>query len=102
VTAAYFVHLDVEERSVGPAFNAARSREELMTVTETLRGSVPPLEMCRYMQSMLPAKNVAERVDMLGGMSQAPPEVWDLFRVATAEALGADDYDAVVSRITAS
>ena len=99
LTATYLVHLDLEERRVMPALNAAMSRDELVQLTDELRGSVPPPEMCRFMQSMLPAMNVAERADMLGGMSQAPPEVWDQFRNAAAEALSADDYDAVARRI---
>lgn len=85
-----------------PALSAAMSREELVQLTEELRGSVPPPEMCRFMQSMLPAMNFAERTDMLGGMSQAPPEIWDQFRGAAEQALTPDEYAAVTQRIGSS
>lgn len=97
--AMYLEHLDVEERRVTPALNAAMPRDELMQLTDALRGSVPPVQMCRYMQSMLPAMNLAERADMLGGMSQAPAEIWDLFAGAAVEALSPDEYAAVARRI---
>jgi hypothetical protein len=99
LTALYLDHLDVEERRVMPALNAAVPREELMRLTETLRASIPPPEMCRFMQSMLPAMNLTERAEMLGGMSQAPAEIWDLFRAAAMDALSPDDYEAVANRI---
>lgn len=99
LAATYLEHLDVEERRVVPALNAAMTRAELMQLTDVLRGSIPPVEMCRYMQSMLPAMNVAERADMLAGMSQAPAEIWDLFRSAAVEALSPDEYASVARRI---
>jgi hemerythrin-like domain-containing protein len=100
-TAIYLDHLDVEERRIMPALNEAMSREELIELTETLRGSIPPPEMCRFMQSMLPSMNLSERVDMLGGMSHAPPEIWQLFRDAAITALPPDEFDAVATRIAA-
>lgn len=100
LAAAYLEHLDVEERRVMPLLAEAVTREELMELTDQLRGSIPPPEMCRYMQSMLPAMNLAERADMLGGMSQAPAEIWDQFRAAAVGALPAKEYDAVARRVS--
>jgi hypothetical protein len=97
--ATYLEHLDTEERDVMPALNAAMSRDELMRLTDALRGSIPPPEMCRFMQSMLPAMNVSERADMLGGMSQAPPEIWELFRGEAVKVLSPDAYRAATRGI---
>ena len=78
------------------------SKEELMELTEVLRSSVEPPEMCRFMQSMLPSMNALERTDMLTGMSHAPPEVWDLFRSAAAQALSSDEFDAATSQVSSA
>ena len=99
LTALYLEHLDLEERHVMPALAAAIPRADLVELTDQLRGTIPPPEMARFMQSMLPAMNLAERVDMLGGMSQAPPEVWDVFRTAAEQALSTQEFDDVVGRI---
>jgi hypothetical protein len=47
-----------------------------------IRLTMPPEEMVKAMAHMLPAMNVEERVDMLGGMAMAPPEVFAIFRDA--------------------
>lgn len=99
LTAMYLEHLDLEERHVMPALAAAIPRADLVELTDQLRGTIPPPEMARFMQSMLPAMNLAERVDMLGGMSQAPPEIWDVFRAAAQQALSTAEFDEVAVRI---
>lgn len=101
LAAGYLLHLDAEERLVMPALNAAMSKEELMELTEVLRASVVPTDMCRFMQSMLPSMNNLERTDMLTGMSHAPPEIWAQFRSAANQALSTGDFDAATAHLTA-
>ena len=95
-TALYLTHLRFEEDRVMPALNARMSDDELAEVTGLIRGSVPPPDMCVFIRYMVPAVDVAERVDMLGGMHQgAPPEIFELFRSAAEGCLSPDDYRAV-------
>ncbi len=99
LTAMYLEHLDLEERHVMPVLAAAIPRDDLVELTDQLRGAIPPPEMAHFMQSMLPAMNLAERVDMLGGMSQAPSEIWEVFRDAAQQALSTAEFDDVAGRI---
>jgi hypothetical protein len=95
-TAAYLQHLRFEESQVMPALNAAMSDEQLAALTDQIRGSVPPPDMCVFIGYMAPAMNHAERLDMLGGMHRfAPPEIFELFRAAAEAALDPADYRAV-------
>lgn len=102
LAADYFAHLDFEERRVMPVLNAAMSRTELVELTDILRSSVEPTEMCRFMQSMLPSMNVLERSDMLTGMAHAPPEIWALFRSAALDALSTEEFEAATRTVPAS
>ena len=55
--------------------------------------------MARCMIVMLPAMNVDERVEMLGGMAMAPPEVFAIFRAAAEAALTPAQFAVVAERI---
>ena len=91
--ASYLVHLRFEEDQVMPALNVAMADDELEAVTNAIRGSVPPPDMCVFIRYMVPAMNPAERADMLGGMhAGAPPEVFEVFRAAAEGCLDAADY----------
>lgn len=95
-TAMYLGHLRYEEDHVMPALNAAMSDEELEGVTNQIRGSVPPPEMCVFIRYMVPSMNFSERLNMLGGMYQgAPPEIFEMFRAAAQECLSPADYQQV-------
>lgn len=95
-TAAYLTHLRFEEDRVMPPLNAGMSDDELAEVTGIIRGSVPPPDMCVFIRYMVPAMDLSERVDMLGGMHQgAPPEIFELFRAAAEACLSPADYRAV-------
>ncbi|MGE0881762.1 MAG: hemerythrin domain-containing protein [Acidimicrobiia bacterium] len=97
-TSLYLRHLDVEERVVMPRLNAAMSSAELADVTNAIRGSVPPPEMCVFVRYMVRGMNYPERVDMLGGMfAGAPPDIFEMFRAAAQSALTADEYAAVAT-----
>lgn len=95
-TGQYIDHLRFEEDVVMPALNAAMSNEELEAVTNMIRGSVPPPEMCVFIRYMVPSMNFSERLDMLGGMhAGAPPDVFEMFRAAAQAALPSNEYRAV-------
>lgn len=98
-TADYLGHLRFEEARVMPALNAAMGDDELEAVTNAIRGSVPPDDMCTFIRYMVPAMNLDERVDMLGGMyAGAPPEIFDMFRGAAEACLPADEFRALATR----
>lgn len=97
-TSQYLQHLRFEEHEVMPALNVAMSNADLAAVTDQIRGSVPPPEMCVFMRYMVPAMTFAERADMLGGMhAGAPPEIFELFRAAAEGCLPAHEYRAVAT-----
>lgn len=64
-----------------------------------IRGSPPPEEMAAAMTYMLPAMDMEERTEMLGGIAMAPPEIFALFRAAAQAALPGDDWARVARRI---
>jgi hemerythrin-like domain-containing protein len=96
-TAGYLGHLRFEEEQVMPALNAALTNDELAEVTQAIRMSVPPDDMCTFIRYMAPAMNVHERIEMLKGMKAAPEEVFAMFRQATEACLSVADYAAVAT-----
>lgn len=76
-TSAYLAHQDVEERSVMPALEAAIGPEAVLVLHQAIVSSIAPEEMARSLALMLPAMNVDDRTELLGGMQAgAPPEVF--------------------------
>lgn len=99
-TARYLAHMGLEEGAVMTALREATTIEELFTVDMALRSSVAPPTMCQFIAIMMPAMNVDERTNMLGGMKVgAPPEIFELFRSAIESALDPGDYRCIASRI---
>ena len=82
-----------------PALCRAVAGAELDALHTELKQSIAPDVMARFMMVMLPAMNIDERVDMLGGMSMAPPPVWAIFRDAAQAALTPAQYAVVAERI---
>lgn len=99
LTSVYLAHQLVEETQVMPALRAVVPTDELVGVEVAIRGSLPPDEMAAVMTHLLPAMDVEERTEMLGGMAMAPPEVFALFRAAAKAALPADQWAQVAQRI---
>lgn len=76
-TGAYLQHQDVEERVVMPALEAAIGFDAVLAIHEATIASIPPEEMGRSLAFMLPAMNVEDRAELLGGMrAGAPAEVF--------------------------
>lgn len=99
-TADYLKHLRYEEDRVMPALNHAMSDAQLAAVTDQIRGSVPPPDMCIFIRYMVPSMSFSERVDMLGGMFRfAPAEIFEMFRGAAQSALAPADYEMVARKV---
>jgi hypothetical protein len=76
-TSAYLAHQDIEEREVMPALEAAIGPDAVVAVHQAIVSSIPPQDMARSLAIMLPAMNVDDRTELLGGMQAgAPPEVF--------------------------
>lgn len=99
-TSTYLAHQDLEERLVMPALSAAMPVPELLKVNEAIVSSIPPDEMARTLGIMLPALNVDDRTELLGGMQAgAPPEVFAGVVGLARSVLVPDDFDAVTARL---
>lgn len=98
-TGVYLDHQLFEESQVMPALCAAVPASELESLHIALRQSVAPDVMADIMRVMLPAMNVGERADMLGGMSMAPAEVFAVFRAAAEAVLTPAEFAEVATRI---
>jgi hypothetical protein len=99
ITGIYLAHQLVEENAVMPALRAAVPTDELLALDLSIRMSIPPDVMAGVMAFMLPAMNVDERTDMIGGMSMAPPEVFAGLRATAESVLPTDDWNAVAVRL---
>lgn len=76
-TAAYMEHQEFEELEVMPALCAAVSAEDLLAIDMAIVATLSPEEMVYSASIMLPAMNVEDRVELVGGMKEGmPPEVF--------------------------
>jgi len=99
-TSAYLEHQDVEERVVMPALEAAIGVDAVGGIHGAIIASIPPEEMAASLAIMLPAMNVDNRAELLGGMKANAPApvfegVWGLASTVLTEA----DHRAVGSRL---
>jgi hypothetical protein len=99
-TGAYLLHQDVEERVVMPALEAAVGVAAVEELHAAIVGSIPPEEMGRSLEVMLPAMNVEDRVELLEGMrATAPPEAVDGVLALCHVVLAPADADALARRL---
>ena len=76
-TSDYLAHQDLEEREVMPILDRKLAFEELLVIHQSIIGSIPPPELAKGLARMLPAMNIDDRTELLGGMRMsAPPEVF--------------------------
>jgi len=102
-TGVYLAHQDVEERVVMPTLERALGVEAVIGMHAAIVGSIPPDELVKALALMLPAMNVDDRAELLGGMQQNAPApvfqgVWSLAR----SVLTASDVAAVAARLGVS
>ncbi len=99
-TSTYLAHQDFEERMVMPSLEAAIGVEAVVKINEAIIGSIPPQEMAEALGVMLPAMNVDDRAEMLGGIrAGAPAEVFAGIWGLAGSVLSAKDHDALASRL---
>ena len=99
-TGDYLAHQDVEERLVMPALEEAIGPEATLAIHQAIVSSIPPEEMGRSLAVMLPAMNVDDRAELLGGMQAgAPPEVFEGVWSLAGSVLDPDDHAALARRL---
>jgi hypothetical protein len=99
-TGAYLVHQDVEERVVMPALEQAIGVPAVVELHERIVASIPPDEMARSLAFMLPAMNVEDRCEMLGGMrAAAPAPAFEAVLGLARSVLRPAEFDAIASRL---
>lgn len=98
-TAVYLDHQLFEETVVMPTLCASVPLADLEATHMTLLQSIPLDVLVDTMGVMLPAMNVGERADMLGGMSLAPAEVFAVIRRAAESILTTAQFAEVADRI---
>jgi hypothetical protein len=99
-TSDYLEHQDVEERVVMPALEAAIGVEEVVAIHQAILAGIPPEEMGRSLALMIPAMNIDNRVELLGGMrAGAPAEVFEGVWGLTGSVLDPADLSALSARL---
>jgi Hemerythrin HHE cation binding domain len=99
-TSAYLRHQDVEEFTIMPALEAAIGVEAVVAVHGAIIGAIAPQEMAASLAIMLPAMNVDDRTEMLGGMKAgAPTEAFAAMWSLAGSVLTRDDRNAVAQRL---
>ena len=97
---AYLNHQLVEERVVMPALEQAIGVEAVIGLHMQILGSIPPDEMVAGLSMMLPALNLDDRAEMLGGMRlSAPPEAFQGVVGLARSVLRPADFDALATRL---
>jgi hypothetical protein len=77
-TGTYLAHQDVEERVVAPRLLAVVGPDRVLSIHQGIIGSIPPDELANGLALMIPAMNIDDRTDLLGGMqANAPAPVFE-------------------------
>jgi hypothetical protein len=99
-TSGYLEHQDDEERCIMPALDAALGIDALLDVHQRLVASIPPDELAQFLALMIPAMNIDDRAELLGGMrANAPGDVFSGIWALTASVLPSDDFEALAERV---
>lgn len=99
-TSAYLAHQDLEERLVMPALEAAIGIEQVVGIHGAIVGSIPPDELAASLAVMLPAMNVDDRSELLGGIqANAPAEAFEGIWGLATSVLAPTDLAAVGGRL---
>ena len=97
---AYLQHQDLEERVAMPALATAIGPLAVLEIHGAIIGSIPPQEMAESLSVMLPAMNVDDRTELLGGMrAEAPAEVFAGVWGLAGSVLTPADLAAVATRL---
>ncbi|MCU0311024.1 MAG: hemerythrin domain-containing protein [Acidimicrobiales bacterium] len=100
LTGVYLLHQDAEEWVVMPALEQAIGVPATVAINEAIVGSIPPEKMAASLAVMLPAMNVDDRAELLGGMQAgAPPEVFAGVWALAGQVLAPGDLEALGARL---
>jgi hypothetical protein len=76
-TGAYLAHQNIEERVVMPALEQALGVDGCFAIHAAIVAAIPPDQMAKGLGIMLPALNIDDLAEVLGGMQRnAPAEVF--------------------------
>lgn len=96
----YLIHLAREEGEAMLALQSKHTDDELMGLSNDIRGSTPPEEMASFLAAMIPAMNVRERVTLFGGIkANAPKDVFDGVCTLASNVLNRDEWAVVRDRV---
>jgi hypothetical protein len=99
-TSAYLAHQDFEEREVMPALERAIGLEAVIGIHQSIIAAIPPEQMATSLAVMIPAMNVDDRTELLGGMQQgAPAEVFAQVFGLVRSTLTSRDADVLAQRL---
>ena len=99
-TSAYLVHQDLEEREIMPVLERRLGVDAMIAMHGAIVGSIPPDELARSLAFMLPAMNVLDRVEMLGGIrAAAPTPAFDATVDLARSVLRPNEFAAVAQRL---
>jgi hypothetical protein len=99
-TGSYLEHQDFEERDVMPALEQAIGVDAVLELDHTIVASIPPDEVATGLSLMLPAMNVDDRTELLGGMRVgAPPEVFAGVWALTGSLLAEEELRTLATRL---
>jgi hypothetical protein len=102
-TSDYLGHQSFEELEISPALSIAIGPDELAAIDAAIVASIAPEDAAVALGLMLPAMNVDDRVELLGGMQVgAPPEVFAATMGLAETLLDAPDYRATAARLGVS
>ena len=97
---AYLAHQDLEERLIMPCLEAALGVPRIVEIHHSILGSISPEDMATALALMIPAINIDDRVEMLGGIkADAPPEVFEGVWALAASTLAIGDLQILGSRL---
>jgi hypothetical protein len=99
-TSSYLAHQLIEERVVMPLLERALGVDAIIGMHVAIVGSIPPEQMAQSLAFMLPAMNVDDRTELLGGMRMsAPAEAFDGVVSLARSVLVASDFRALAERL---
>jgi len=99
-TSTYLAHQDLEERVIMPALEDVVGAEGALGIHQAIIASIPPDVMTASLAAMLPAMNVDDRTELLGGMQAgAPAEVFQAVWGLAASVLEPRDVEALARRL---
>lgn len=99
-TGSYLAHQLIEERVIMPALERALGADTVATMHVAIVSSIPPDELAKSLAFMLPAMNIDDRTELLGGIqASAPAEAFAAIVSLTNSVLPPADFTALAQRL---